>query len=73
MEFHSFLIKCPQCKQEPTITSVKFSAKGEIRFEMICVVCGIPLFVESSWEQVVIYCSEMSKSKIIIDFPETKH
>jgi len=71
MKLHSFRITCPSCKNTATIMDVMFGEDGTIFFDLACVICGKPLTFQTSWEKVIIFCSELSKTKVIMDIPAT--
>ena len=66
MRLHRWNVFCPQCNKEATINEIRFSAMGEIYLNLLCVLCGISLDYNSSWEKIVIACHERDNLKPLI-------
>jgi uncharacterized protein YbaR (Trm112 family) len=60
MDNHSILeiAVCPNCKKRVTVIDVKFNAEGKIHFDMLCVLCGINLSFDTSWETMLLFCAQ---------------
>ena len=70
LKLHPFKITCSQCKKEATVNAVLFSAGGHIRFKLLCILCGIELVADVTWEEMVIMCAKMDakdQPKVIVD------
>ena len=63
---HPWKVTCPNCKREATINGLKFSSDGQIHIDLICVLCGINLDYDSSWEKIIINCSHKDGKSLIL-------
>ena len=63
---HPWKINCPNCKRNATVNDLKFSAKGEIHMDLICITCGIGLIYDTTWENIIISCSQWDNQKPIL-------
>jgi len=66
MALHNWRVSCPTCGKECTINTLQFSADGRIHLDLLCIVCGIMLTYDNSWEKIVIACWEKDNKQFPI-------